>query len=172
MSVSAGCDLAVWCPVSQTHKARPWGSSSASSASPPNFQQRKVCAHTKGIEHFISRFLTSLHTVYSTYGAQAFFCKCDNNCFICDCEDVQRSGPANVFSLFSMAEKQEVVGRPVEVRNQLILLVLIYPFNVLKFLNMFWWSQRFSVHLHLSFQDLDYLISFATSKIYMVTFKD
>lgn len=59
----------------------------------PNFQQRKVCAHTKGIEHFISRFLTSLRTVYSTHGIQAFLCKCDNNCFNGDCEDVQRSGP-------------------------------------------------------------------------------
>lgn len=85
---------------------------------------------------------------------------------------VDQGGPANVFSLFSMGEKQEVVARPVEVLNQLILPVLIYPFHVLMFLNMFWWSRRFSVHLHLSFQDLDCLMSFAPSKIYMVTFKD
>lgn len=165
MSVSAGCDLAVWCPVSQTHKARPWGSSSASSASPPNFQQRKVCTHTKGIEHFISRFLTSLRTVHSTHGAQAFWCKCDNNCF-----DVPRSGPGTRVDLptnspcFLWVKSRTSFPDQWKCKNQLILLVMIYPFNILRFLNMFWWSQKFSVHLLLSFQDLDSLMSFATPR--------
>lgn len=85
---------------------------------------------------------------------------------------VDQGGPVNVFSRFSMGDKQEVVAKLVEVLNKLILLVLIYPFNMLRFLNMFWRSRRFSVHFHLSFQDLDCLMSFATLKIYMVTFKD
>lgn len=80
MSVSVGSDLAVWWPVSQTHKARVWGTSSASSAPLPRlFSTQEGCAQMKEK----SRMCISLKcfSSYRTYWTYLFLPQC-RNCYI------------------------------------------------------------------------------------------
>lgn len=80
MSVSVGWDLAVWWPVSQTHKARVWGTSSASSAPLPRlFSTQEGCAQMKEK----SRMCISLKcfSSYRTDWTYLFLPQC-RNCYI------------------------------------------------------------------------------------------